>query len=102
MKRKIYDKLLEWKKKHKGNTALLIEGARRIGKSYIVEEFAPRTRNMRLTFWIFPIEVKSGQRHTLNSLRKCIVKYSSRLSTPYVLHDKDVKTEDGIVYLPLL
>ena len=40
MKRKIYDKLLEWNKKHKGNTALLIEGARRIGKSYIVEEFA--------------------------------------------------------------
>ena len=40
MRRKIYDKLLEWKKKHKGDTALLIEGARRIGKSYIVEEFA--------------------------------------------------------------
>ena len=40
MKRKIYSKLLEWKKKHKGDTALLIEGARRIGKSYIVEEFA--------------------------------------------------------------
>ena len=40
MKRKIYDKLLEWKKNHKGDTALLIEGARRIGKSYIVEEFA--------------------------------------------------------------
>ncbi|HIR72342.1 MAG TPA: AAA family ATPase [Candidatus Coprenecus pullicola] len=37
---KIYDKLLEWKKIHKGDTALLIEGARRIGKSYIVEEFA--------------------------------------------------------------
>ena len=40
MRRKIYDKLLEWKKSHKGDTALLIEGARRIGKSYIVEEFA--------------------------------------------------------------
>ena len=40
MRRKIYDKLLEWKKNHKGDTALLIEGARRIGKSYIVEEFA--------------------------------------------------------------
>ena len=50
---------------------------------------------------ISPIEVKSGQRYTLNSLRKCIAKYSSQLSTPYVLHDKDVKTEDGIVYLPL-
>ena len=50
---------------------------------------------------ISPIEVKSGQRYTLNSLRKCIAKYGSQLSTPYVLHDKDVKTEDGIVYLPL-
>ena len=40
MRRKIYDKLLEWKKNHKGDTSLLIEGARRIGKSYIVEEFA--------------------------------------------------------------
>ena len=28
MRRKIYDKLLEWKKNHKGDTALLIEGAR--------------------------------------------------------------------------
>ncbi len=50
---------------------------------------------------ISPIEVKSGQRYTLNSLRKCIAKYGSQLSTPYVLHDKDVKIEDGIVYLPL-
>ena len=38
-KRKIYNKLLEWKKESDGNTALLIEGARRIGKSTIVEEF---------------------------------------------------------------
>lgn len=40
MKRKIYNRLLDWKQNHKGDTALLIEGARRIGKSYIVEEFA--------------------------------------------------------------
>ena len=55
MKRKIYDKLLEWKKNHKGDTALLIEGARRIGKSYIVEEFARKEyesyKNTSLTFW---------------------------------------------------
>ena len=50
---------------------------------------------------ISPIEVKSGQRYTLNSLRKCIAKYGSQLSTPYVLHDKDMKIEDEIVYLPL-
>ena len=42
MKRKIYDQLLDWKKNRHGEVALLIEGARRIGKSYIVEEFAKR------------------------------------------------------------
>lgn len=40
MKRKIYDKLLEWKNLSQGSSAMLVEGARRIGKSYIVEEFA--------------------------------------------------------------
>lgn len=39
-KRKIYDKLLEWKTESNGKTALLIEGARRIGKSTVAEEFA--------------------------------------------------------------
>lgn len=38
-KRKIYNKLLEWKKESNGHTALLVEGARRIGKSTVVEEF---------------------------------------------------------------
>ena len=40
MKRKIYEELLHWKEKEQGHVALLIEGARRVGKSYIVEEFA--------------------------------------------------------------
>ena len=39
-KRKVYDKLLEWKKLSSGASAVLLEGARRIGKSTIVEEFA--------------------------------------------------------------
>ena len=39
-KRKIYDNILDWKRKNNGRTALLVEGARRIGKSTIVEEFA--------------------------------------------------------------
>jgi hypothetical protein len=40
MKRKIYENLLEWKEKNNGKTALLIDGARRVGKSYIVKKFA--------------------------------------------------------------
>ena len=39
-KRKIYNKLKDWKSETKGTKALLIEGARRIGKSTIAEEFA--------------------------------------------------------------
>lgn len=39
-RRKIYDRLLEWKNESDGRTALLIEGARRVGKSTVVEEFA--------------------------------------------------------------
>lgn len=39
-KRKIYSKLLEWKQEENGKTAILVKGARRVGKSTIVEEFA--------------------------------------------------------------
>lgn len=41
-KRKIYKKLVEWKEQSQGDRALLVEGARRIGKSTIVEEFAKK------------------------------------------------------------
>ena len=41
-KRKVYDKLLEWKSLSAGTSAVLLEGARRIGKSTVVEEFAKR------------------------------------------------------------
>lgn len=40
MKRKIYNEMLLWKLNAQGKSALMIDGARRIGKSYIVEEFA--------------------------------------------------------------
>ncbi len=40
MKRKIYSNLLSWKNQWNGSSAVLIDGARRIGKSWIVEEFA--------------------------------------------------------------
>ena len=40
MRRKIYEEILKWKKNSAGQTALLIDGARRVGKSYIAEEFA--------------------------------------------------------------
>ena len=39
-KRKVYEQMLKWKKSKGGETALLIKGARRVGKSTIAEEFA--------------------------------------------------------------
>ncbi len=42
MRRKIYNELLLWKEKRSQKEALLIDGARRVGKSWIVEEFAKR------------------------------------------------------------
>lgn len=40
MRRKIYDKIRQWKEQWHGRSALLVDGARRVGKSWIVEEFA--------------------------------------------------------------
>ena len=40
--RKIYQKMLQWKKESEGKTALLIKGARRVGKSTVAEEFAKK------------------------------------------------------------
>ena len=39
-KRKIYDELLQWKRTDEGRTAVLILGARRVGKSTIAKDFA--------------------------------------------------------------
>ena len=40
MRRKIYQELLLWKEKRSTKEVLLIDGARRVGKSWIIEEFA--------------------------------------------------------------
>ena len=50
---------------------------------------------------ISPIEVKSGERYTLSSINKFRKKYKDQLNVPYVLHTKDLKIEDGIIYLPI-
>lgn len=50
---------------------------------------------------ISPIEVKSSVGYTLTSIQKCVKKFGQYLSTPYVLHTKDLEKKDGLVYLPL-
>ena len=50
-KRKVYNKLLEWKNKYSEKYAVMLEGARRVGKSTIAEEFAKCERCP--CFWFF-------------------------------------------------
>ena len=50
---------------------------------------------------ISPIEVKSGTNYTLTSIKKCIDKFGQYLSTPYVIHAKDLEVKGGMVYLPI-
>ena len=69
-KRKLYQKLLKWKEISAGSSALLIEGARRIGKSTIVEEFAKAEYKSYLLIDFNRVgdEVKDLFLHYLNDL----------------------------------
>lgn len=61
-KRKIYQQLLDWKQKRDGATALLIEGARRIGKSTVSEEFA---RNEYKSYILIDFSIAPPEVHEL-------------------------------------
>ena len=50
---------------------------------------------------IIPIEVKSGERYTFTSLTKLKNKYKDYLGESIIIHTKDLKEENGIVYLPV-
>lgn len=69
MKRKIYDSMQEWKEEN-GRTALLIDGARRVGKSYIAQEFAKKEYKsyILIDFNRAPAEITDLFVHYLNDL----------------------------------
>ena len=109
MKRKFYDAMLNWKRTSNGRTALMIDGARRVGKSYIAEEFAKREYDdflldkstLTRRHNVSPVEVKSGSNVTHASLDKFRNKFKSNLAEAFLLSDRDVKVDRGITYLPL-
>lgn len=54
MRRKVYDQLKKWKEEQNGESAVLINGARRVGKSYIVKEFAQK--EYKIIFYLISIK----------------------------------------------
>ncbi len=58
------------------------------------------SNNSKLKYKIFPIEVKSKERYTAKSLVKFKDKFHERMGGAYVIHSKNLKVEDGLVYIP--
>ena len=71
-KRKIYSHLLKWKNETQGRTALLIEGARRVGKTKIAETFGKNEfKNYKLIDFSIQSENVINSFNYLNDLEKC-------------------------------
>lgn len=58
------------------------------------------SNNSKLKYRIFPIEVKSTEKYTTRSLEKFNEKFHSRIGRSYVIHPKNLRKEDDILYLP--
>lgn len=79
MRRKIYDNLRYWKEQDNGKTALLIQGARRVGKSFIVEEFAKNEYKsyILIDFNMADQQIKDLFLHDLNDLDTFFLKLTT-------------------------
>ncbi len=92
LKRKIYENLLSWKKESNGKSALLIEGARRIGKSTIVEEFA---KNEYSSYLFIDFSIAS------NDIKGYFTKYVDDLDTLFLLlsttYNVDLITRQSLI-----
>lgn len=64
-------------------------------------DFLIQKRNLTSRHNITPIEVKSSTRYTHTSLDRLRKIYAPMISTPYVLHTKDMEEKGGVIYLPL-
>lgn len=89
MRRKAYDSLLAWKNGSAGKTAFLVQGARRVGKSYIVEEFAKKEYRsyILIDFNKAGEQVKDLFNNDLNDMRSFFLKLSALYGTS--LHERE-------------
>ena len=84
LKRKIYDELVSWKNTSRGKTAILIDGARRVGKSFVAEEFAKNEYDsyIMIDFGNAPSEIKDLILHESYNLDLFFAKLSSFYARP--------------------
>lgn len=89
MKRKVYEKLVKWKNDSNGKTAVLIDGARRVGKSYIVEKFAKENYKSYIVIDFNKVsdEVKELFEHYLNDMDNLFLYLSNYFNV--TLYERD-------------
>jgi predicted AAA+ superfamily ATPase len=94
LRRKIYDKLLEWKNSREGKTAMLIEGARRVGKTHVALEFAKTYKS-----YIF-IDFSSISEE-IKKTKKLLTTFSSNLDTFFLyleaIHDVKLHKRESLI-----
>ena len=56
--------------------------------------------NSKLKYRVYPIEVKSGKRYSIESLKRFREKYSGRIGECYVIHPRNLCFKDGIICIP--
>ena len=84
MKRKIYQKMLEWKAQSNGRTALMLDGARRVGKSYVAEAFA---RNEYAHHLLIDFSTASAR------VKRCFDEYLDDLDTFFMMLESACRVE---------
>ena len=89
IKRKIYDDLVKWKEESQGKEALLIDGARRVGKSYIALEFAKNNYKsfILLDFNKVPDEIKNLLNNYLDDLDSLFLYLENYYNTKLYLRE---------------
>ena len=89
MRRKVYEQLKKWKEEQNGESAVLINGARRVGKSYIVKEFARKEYKsyILLDFNKIGKDIKSLFETYLDDLDTFFMYLSSFTNTPLYLQE---------------
>ncbi len=89
LERKAYDKLVSWKQESNGSTAILIDGARRVGKSHLAKRFAKNEYRSHLIIDFSKVgnEIKDIFQNEASDLDMFF--YKLRAATRTELHDRE-------------
>ena len=101
MYRKLYQELLEWKNESQGKSAIMIDGARRVGKSYLAEEFAKNEYNsyILIDFYVASTEVKELFEKYLDDLDTFFMRISAYYSVK-LYERKTIFIFDEVQFFP--